>query len=280
VSWQSSTIQSNGIRMHYTRTGGAKPALVLAHGVTDDGLCWTPVAEALAPDYDVIMVDARGHRRSTATESGYDPSTQAADHDGVIAALSLHKPLLLGHSMGAITSLALAGIYPDTPRAILLEDPPPFWMPARPEPPRRQDSQAGPGARFGELKRKTREQLIAEAHAQNPAWSDAELGPWADAKLRFSPNVLAEVFGANKLALIDWPATLRRIACPALVITADPTRGAALREDGLAALQAQVPQLETAHIPGAGHNIRREQFARYMEVVRAFLARWAGTAGG
>jgi N-formylmaleamate deformylase len=62
--WQSGDVTANGIRLHYTRTGGDKPPLVLAHGVTDDGLCWTPVAAALAPDYDVIMVDARGHGRS------------------------------------------------------------------------------------------------------------------------------------------------------------------------------------------------------------------------
>jgi pimeloyl-ACP methyl ester carboxylesterase len=59
ASWQSGDVETNGIRLHYTRTGGAKPPLVLAHGVTDSGLCWTPIAEALAADYDVIMVDAR-----------------------------------------------------------------------------------------------------------------------------------------------------------------------------------------------------------------------------
>jgi hypothetical protein len=59
ASWQSGDVETNGIRLHYTRTGGLAPPLVLAHGVTDSGLCWTPIAEALAADYDVIMVDAR-----------------------------------------------------------------------------------------------------------------------------------------------------------------------------------------------------------------------------
>jgi len=257
-AWQENDVQSNGIRMHYTRTGGAGPALVLAHGVTDDGLCWTPVAKALAPDYDVIMVDARGHGRSTATESGYDPATQAADHHGVIAALGLHKPLLLGHSMGAITSLALAGIYPDTPRAILLEDPPPFWFP-------------DPGAWIGEFKRQRREELIAGVRAQNPLWSEAEIGPWADAKLRVSRKVIG-LFAPGGVAM-DWQAVASRITCPVLAIMADTERGSALTSEAVAALQAMVPQLETVHIPGAGHNIRREQLARYMEVVRAFLAK-------
>ncbi|MBN1935764.1 MAG: alpha/beta hydrolase [Anaerolineae bacterium] len=277
--WQSGNVASNGIQMHYMRTGCAKPPIVLAHGVTDDGLCWTPVAEALAPDYDVIMVDARGHGRSEATGSGYDPATQATDIHGVITGLGLHKPLLLGHSMGAITVLALAGLYPDTPRAVLLEDPPAFWLPAQPTPPRRsQDGQAGPAAWLNQLKGKTREQLIAEARVQNPAWSEAELGPWADAKLLFSPTAVLNIFGSNTLAAIDWPATLQCITCSTLAIMADPERSAALRPDGLKALQSYVPQLEAVHIAGAGHNIRREQFARYMEVVRSFLDRVAAVA--
>ena len=38
--------------------------------------------------------------------------------------MELAHPTILGHSMGAITTLALAGTYPDLPRAILLEAPP------------------------------------------------------------------------------------------------------------------------------------------------------------
>lgn len=45
--WQSGDIVVNGLRLHYTRTGGDKPQVVLVHGFSDDGLCWTPVAEAL-----------------------------------------------------------------------------------------------------------------------------------------------------------------------------------------------------------------------------------------
>src|SRR5689334_12208850 len=97
TSWQSSDIEVHGLRLHYTRTGGAGPPLVLAHGVGDDGLCWTTVAEALMPEYDVIMVDARGHGRSDAPEQGYGPAVQAADLAGVIAGLDLHRPIILGH---------------------------------------------------------------------------------------------------------------------------------------------------------------------------------------
>ena len=45
TAWQEGDIEANGIRLHYTRTGGAKPPVVLAHGFSDDSLCWTPVAQ-------------------------------------------------------------------------------------------------------------------------------------------------------------------------------------------------------------------------------------------
>jgi len=114
---------------------------VLAHGFSDSGLCWTPVAEALEADYDLIMIDARGHGQSDAPEHGYGSAEYAADVAGVIGALQIQRPAVLGHSMGAATALALAGLYPDIPGAILLEDPPAFWS-APPIPPAPNDARA------------------------------------------------------------------------------------------------------------------------------------------
>ena len=64
----SGDVVANGIKIHYYRTGGDKPPVVLSHGATDDGLCWTRVTLALEAEYDVIMPDARGH--GYATEAG------------------------------------------------------------------------------------------------------------------------------------------------------------------------------------------------------------------
>lgn len=268
-TWQSGDVSANGLRLHYTRTGGDLPPLVLAHGFSDDGLCWTPVAEALSAQYDVVMVDARCHGLSEAPDTPYGQADQADDLAGAITVLGLEKPFILGHSMGAATTLALAGAYPELPRAILLEDPPAFWMPETPAPARDQGWQERMRAWLAGLRSKTREQLIEEQRAAAPAWSDAELGPWADSKLRLHPNIL------NRHSFTirpDWPALIGQIACPALLITADNEKGAIVRPEQAEALQAMLPQLQVAHIPGAGHSIRREQFDRYTAVVRAFLA--------
>jgi N-formylmaleamate deformylase len=272
ADWTSGFVTANGIRTHYTRTGGDKPPLVMAHGVTDDGLCWSPIATALEADYDVIMVDARGHGKSDAPDSGYEPGTLGADLAGVIRGLGLNRPIVLGHSMGAGSTLALASANPDLPGAILLEDPPPWWMgrPATPDP-RMQDLTANMRAWIVGLKEQTREQMIADQHAATPEWSDAELQPWADAKVAFDLKALA-LFSSAVLTSVDWSNDLPKITCPTLLITADPDRGAIVTEAAAARLQELIPQAAVVHIGGAGHNIRREQPAKYLETVRTFLA--------
>ena len=121
-NWRSDHVTANGIKMHYTRTGGDGPPVVLCHGSTDNGLCWTPVARALEADYDVVMPDARGHGLTDAPESGYDVATRAADLAAFVAALGLERPVVGGHSMGASTTLCFAAGHPDMLRAAVLED--------------------------------------------------------------------------------------------------------------------------------------------------------------
>src|SRR5579884_3987242 len=132
TEWYSGDVVANGIRIHYYRTGGEKPPLVLNHGATDNGLCWTRLARALEADYDVIMPDARGHGLSDAPETGYSSKERAADLADLIEALHLDKPAVGGHSMGAQTTFRLAADYPDLLRCAILEDP--GFRPANPPP--------------------------------------------------------------------------------------------------------------------------------------------------
>jgi N-formylmaleamate deformylase len=115
-----------------------------------------------------------------------------------------------------------------------------------------------------------RADLIAEQRQQFPTWSDDELEPWADAKQAVSQNVLS-VFDRGNPSAVDWPATMRQVTCPALLISADPALGGIVTDGTAAELQALIPQLEVVTIPEAGHSVRRDQLDRYMEAVRSFL---------
>ena len=70
VNWLQGDVELGDMSMHYVRTGGDKPALVLAHGFSDNGMCWLPVAQALSTDYNVFLPDARGHGQSSRIQPG------------------------------------------------------------------------------------------------------------------------------------------------------------------------------------------------------------------
>jgi pimeloyl-ACP methyl ester carboxylesterase len=267
--WQSGFVDAPQVRLHYTRAASDRPAFVLVHGFSDDGLCWSPVAEAFSKDFDVIMPDMRGHGRSGAPDAGYGPREHVEDLHAIIEMLGLVQPIVLGHSMGAVAALAYAGSYPDRISTLLLEDPPAIWMLTPPADPQRDAERvAGRKAWITGLQAKTRAELIHAQHADSPVWSDAELGPWADAKLRFNLRALDRHLDAP----IDWATILSHVACPALLITGDPDRGALVTESHADALVTQIPQLQVRHVPGAGHSIRRDQFQSYCRAVRDFLA--------
>ncbi len=229
----------------------------------------TTVAEAFDATHDVVMVDARGHGRSAAPAAGYGPDDHAADLLEVVRALDLRAPVLLGHSMGASTSLLAAARQPEVPRAIVLEDPPPSWgwgdRPAEDERARVAEMRA----RFRAMKRRTGVELAAEQRQEAPTWQEAEIARWVDAKQRFDLAAGAYV-GATDA--IDWARVLPAVRCPVLLLTGDQDAGALVGPDDVAGLRALVPQVDVVHVPGAGHGIRHDRREAYLEAVERFLA--------
>jgi len=121
---QNTAIVNDGIKIFYTRTGGGdKPAIVLAHGITDNGLCWHQFASDLEVGYDLVMYDAYGHGKS----SRIDPKKRfdlSEDLYDLIIALKLEKPAVIGHSMGAASAAGFAAAHPEMLSALVVEDPP------------------------------------------------------------------------------------------------------------------------------------------------------------
>jgi pimeloyl-ACP methyl ester carboxylesterase len=265
--WTEGDINTGGINLHYYRIEGPNPPIVMAHGITDDGLCWTIVAKTLSEKADVFMLDARGHGKSDAPEQGYDYETLARDMAGFVNELNLERPVLFGHSMGAATVLLLAGMFPDLPRAIVLEDPPQVWKPDAQD----DDHRIGLMQWMADIKRKTCAELLAEVRQENPTWPEEDTEPWVDSKQRFSLKI-AEMLRQAPGASGEYAKDVKKIACPTLLITAEPARGAILSAVDVDELRVLVPHLTHKYISGAGHNIRREQLAQYLDAVQSFLS--------
>ena len=272
ADWTAGYVDAaDGVRLHYDRSGGDGPPLVIAHGVFDDGRCRLPLARELAADYDVIVYDARGHGHSDAPESGYDADTRGADLIALLEGLGVADPIYFGHSMGGDTVLAAAALDPGRPRAVVAVDPACLLGPDR-------ENRDGEGVDDDEIEGirerirwwhdHTKAELLEadDELAGHVADGDAELASLlADARLRVSPNI-TEVFASG---WADPEAIFPDIEAPTLVLRADVDEGA--RERDRAAVDL-LPDGRLAHVDGAGHTVFRDRREAATERLRAFLA--------
>jgi len=273
TAWSDGYVQTEAIRVHYTRTGGNRTPLILLHGITDNGLCWTRVAKALEHDYNIIMPDARGHGLSDGPEKGFSIELLAADVAALIRSLQLEHPFVLGHSMGAATASILAVRYPDLVRAILLEDPP--WRDTAPG----QDEKQAQGQSswlqwLVPLRAMSREQRIALARREYQ-WAEEELEPWAESKEQFNLAVVQRNVD-SALRIGSWREVVTQLRCPFLLITGDPEKGAIVTAEVAQEVTRLAAQGGVVHIPGAGHNIRRDQYEAFMAAITHFLREHEG----
>ncbi|MBN1845179.1 MAG: alpha/beta hydrolase [Sedimentisphaerales bacterium] len=262
--WESASLTSNGIRLHYWRTGGAsKPVMIMAHGITDYGLSWSSLAARFEAEYDVIMYDARGHGFSEKPDGPYDLASQVEDMVGLIQALDIDKPILVGHSLGSATAALAAATYPEMPRAVILEDP---VLADQLE--QLKDVDIPTWKRFIEADKALGKQALMKlARAKrHPGLSDYEYDHWAEAKLLVSPQVVDVLLGEG---LGDPVRIYPRIVAPTLILKADadPERRKRYRQTA-----ALLPHGTIVHIDGAGHLVRLDRPAETERQIRAFLA--------
>ena len=95
-----------------TRTGpldvhvaeaGEGPPLVLLHGWPQHWWVWRHLVPRLAGSYRLVMPDLRGSGWTGAPARGYDKEQLADDLLGVVEALGLRRPGLVGHDWGGWT---------------------------------------------------------------------------------------------------------------------------------------------------------------------------------
>jgi len=111
-----------GPTLFYTDQGSGRPVLLI-HGLTCDGTDWAWLAAGLSRDHRTIVVDTRGHGRSSPVAGQYDVDALAADCLAVIGQLGLDRPVVVAHSMGALPAVRLAVDHPDAVGGLVLIDP-------------------------------------------------------------------------------------------------------------------------------------------------------------
>jgi len=265
--WKQDKITVNdGIELFYTRTGGDKPPIVLAHGITDAGLCWHQLADDLEENYDLIMYDAYGHGQSSRVDPDKRFDLSENLHD-LIDALNLEKPGVIGHSMGAASAASFAAAYPDMLSALVLEDPP--WSDQKyDEKQMKKTMQEWKKANLA-VKEKTVKELIKLKKKESPNWEEAILEAWAQSKLDFDPTI----FDNEPVKREDWHDLAKAIKVPTLIVTGDNELGAIVTPKlGVKAVEI-LDKGEFGHISNAGHCVRYEQYQPYLTMVKLFLSR-------
>ena len=102
----------NGIRLWYAEFGRGEPVILL-HGGLANANYWGNQVRALAKDYLVIVMDSRGHGRSTRDDRPFGYDLMASDVIELMQFLKIDKAAIVGWSDGAILGLDIAIHHPE-----------------------------------------------------------------------------------------------------------------------------------------------------------------------
>ncbi|MHA1682659.1 MAG: alpha/beta fold hydrolase [Promethearchaeota archaeon] len=267
-TWKNGIVELNDIKLHYIRTGdgSGKTTLLMLHGMADNGACWSRVAKALEGDYDVIMIDERGHGQSTIKQTNFNFDLMADDISKVITTLGLEGTIIIGHSMGGQVGTMVAAKYPDLVSKIILEDPAYFMNPfvkliARMILPLYLRKARKHG-------NKSVEELEQICRKNDPGWDEEDVKQWALSKQQFGRNLLeGDLKKVN--TNVKWKAVFPKIQCPALLII--PSNGIlSLRK--AKQIMTLFKDCTIEFIEKSGHSVRRDQFDKYIKILRDFLS--------
>jgi len=273
--WSDGYVYANGIRIHYYRAVPAtgKPVVVMAHGFSDYGLNWTTLTEELQADYDIYMVDARGHGYTDPPAANEEGDVAVEDLVGFLREMKIEKPILMGHSMGAATVMRIGSVYPDLAKAVILLDPglgvPRRAAMASATPQQRTPEEVQAAAIQTALGRNNTpyDDLVAECGKGTPLWSQLDCEYWAVSKRIFHGSY-APGGGFGGFGRMSAADALGKITAPTLILKADAAPEVKAANDEAA---KAIKRGKLVHIDGAGHNLHHDKLPKTVEVLTEFL---------
>lgn len=294
--WTDSFIYDNGVRIHYYHAVPApgKPVIVMVHGVTDIGLCWTTLTWKLQDKYDVYMLDARGHGLSDPFTTSDNSETLVKDVVGFVKAMNFEKPIIMGHSMGAATVMRVGAEYPELAKAVIMLDPflRPFnrdgGSPERKTPPKAPKEKAKDAAQsekapkkdlsvnmFGDPETLVAQNnydfndLVAKARRENPKWDMVDCQYWALSKKQYHGAYTQQAWQVMGGTMQTGDA-LSEITVPSLVLKADASpESRKANEKAVEGLE----KVKLVHVDGAAHNLHHDELERTTKEITEFLSK-------
>lgn len=90
-----------------------KPSLIFLPGLTADHRLFEKQIEYFRGKYSVLVWDAPGHGASRPFSFSFDLMDKARWLDGILTTEGLHKPVIVGQSMGGYVGQAYAELFPE-----------------------------------------------------------------------------------------------------------------------------------------------------------------------
>jgi pimeloyl-ACP methyl ester carboxylesterase len=260
----------NGEVLAYIDMGNASgPAVVLIHGYTDSARDWVPMLPYLSKQFRLILVDIRGHGRSSKPECCYTRLDFAYDVKLLMDALAVQKADIVGHSLGSIIAQTFAEFWPERTRRLVLISSTGGRPPGSTEPPQFD---------FAAEIRKLKEPIEADSPFMIAWWdSPTPVDPEfirrqrqdaAGIPLRVWLAVLDQGLRSDN-AYGDLQSTLPRLKAPTLLIwgSKDPIMEEPVRKT----LSDALPAAKLKIFDGLGHNPFWEDPAGVAAAINAFL---------
>lgn len=261
----------NGQSLAYIDSGERSGApVVLIHGYTDNARDWVPLLPYLSKHDRLILVDIRGHGKSSKPECCYTRLDFAYDIKLLLDALGVRKADIVGHSLGSIIAQTFAEFWPERTAHVVLISSTGGHPPSQPKKPPQFD--------FAAEIRQLKEPIEADSPFMVAWWdSPTPVDPdfirrqrqdAAGIPLRVWIAVLDQALPQNIYG--DLQGTLPRLKAPTLLIwgSKDPI----MEEDVRQSLREALPQAKVKIFDGLGHNPFWEDPQGVAEVINSFLA--------
>lgn len=118
----------NGTQLAVERHGGAGPPLVLVHGSWVDHHEWDALVPELAPSFQVLTYDRRGHSASARPAGPGSVREDAADLAALLERTGCAPAHVVANSFGGNIALRLASERPQLLRSVSVHEPPLFGL--------------------------------------------------------------------------------------------------------------------------------------------------------
>ena len=105
---EQGVVEHEGARIWYAAYGVGRPVILLHGGLGHSGNWGKQVPALIESGYRAVVIDSRGHGRSTRDERPYSYELMARDVTAVMNALGIEQAGFVGWSDGACTALILA----------------------------------------------------------------------------------------------------------------------------------------------------------------------------